>query len=576
MRAPSLRLVLVLVGWSCVFVPSVALATWPDDPTVNVPVCTTPGMKWTPTAISDGAGGAIVFWMDRRNPPGDEFDIYAQRLSANGTALWDSGGVAISTAPGSQYYPQAVSDGAAGAIITWDNSGGGIYAQRVSAGGVTLWQTNGVPICNPIGSEHTPSIVPDGAGGAIIAWDDQRAGPTGSDIRAQRVNADGVAQWQTNGVDVCTLFNDQIGATAVSDGAGGAIVTYEQVNVPSTAETHGTFYLLGQRISGDGTMQWGSTGVVFCNSSGGPYNVTSDGAGGFIAAWEDRRGTDDNIYAQRLDAVGVPRWTPNGQAVCAQGSAFSPSLITDGSNGAIVTWSDYRGEYRARAQRLDAEGAPQWALDGESVSVAQGNGTTIVSDGAGGAIIAWHLWNGTGFDIYGQRVDPAGSLLWSANGVAITTAVGDQQGSNSNRYCNIASDDAGGAIVVWHDARDTANDAVYAQQVDHMGNLGDPQFVDANPRDVTAMSLAPMRPNPTRQSAFVSFDVPRPMTVSLVVYDVGGRSVRALFRGHHEAGHSSLSWDLRDDAGHAVPAGLYFLRLEGLGQAFTRRVAVIR
>ena len=66
------------------------------------------------------------------------------------------------------------------------------------------------------------------------------------------------------------------------------------------------------------------------------------------------------------------------------------------------------------------------------------------------------------------------------------------------------------------------------------------------------------------------------MDASLVIYDVGGRSVRALLRGHHEAGRSALSWDLRDDAGHAVPAGLYFLRLEALGRALTRRMAVIR
>ena len=60
---------------------------------------------------------------------------------------------------------------------------------------------------------------------------------------------------------------------------------------------------------------------------------------------------------------------------------------------------------------------------------------------------------------------------------------------------------------VWQDAPDSANDGVYAQQVNHLGNLGDPQFVDANPRDVTEMSLVSVRPNPTREAAFISFDV---------------------------------------------------------------------
>lgn len=45
------------------------------------------------------------------------------------------------------------------------------------------------------------------------------------------------------------------------------------------------------------------------------------------------------------------------------------------------------------------------------------------------------------------------------------------------------------------------------------------------------------------------------MTASLVVYDVGGRSVRTLFRGHHEAGRSALWWDLREALKPDRPTG---------------------
>ncbi len=52
---------------------------------------------------------------------------------------------------------------------------------------------------------------------------------------------------------------------------------------------------------------------------------------------------------------------------------------------------------------------------------------TIVSDGAGGAIVTWkdHR-SGTSYDIYAQRISAGGTVQWTANGVALCTATGDQ------------------------------------------------------------------------------------------------------------------------------------------------------
>ena len=80
--------------------PRPAAAAWPTDPTLNVPLCTAPGAQAWPTIASDGAGGAIVTWMDYRS---DTSGIYAQRISADGTPQWKTNGVALCTATGGQY-----------------------------------------------------------------------------------------------------------------------------------------------------------------------------------------------------------------------------------------------------------------------------------------------------------------------------------------------------------------------------------------------------------------------------------------------------------------------------------------
>src|SRR5208283_1527483 len=53
----------------------------------------------------------------------------------------------------------------------------------------TLWITNGVAICTAANNQYIPTLVSDGSGGAIITWEDFRNGSF--DIYAQSVNSSG-------------------------------------------------------------------------------------------------------------------------------------------------------------------------------------------------------------------------------------------------------------------------------------------------------------------------------------------------------------------------------------------------
>jgi len=74
-------------------VPSVALAQWSSSPKVNNPISIGAADRINSASTSDGAGGAIIVWQDKRN--GSNFDIYAQRVSGTGNALWTVNGLAI-------------------------------------------------------------------------------------------------------------------------------------------------------------------------------------------------------------------------------------------------------------------------------------------------------------------------------------------------------------------------------------------------------------------------------------------------------------------------------------------------
>jgi len=90
------------------------------------------------------------------------------------------------------------------------------------------------------------------------------------------------------------------------------------------------------------------------------------------------------------------------------------------------------------------------------------------------------------------------------------------------------------------------------------------------------ISFAPPAPNPARGLATLRYGLPRDAAVRLEVYDVNGRRVRTLTDGASAAGDHALTWDLRDDAGHPVEAGLYLARFEAEGHVFTRRLVALR
>jgi len=70
-------------------------------------------------------------------------------------------------------------------------------------------------------------------------------------------------------------------------------------------------------------------------------------------------------------------------------------------------------------------------------------------------------------------------------------------------------------------------------------------------------------PNPFNPATALKFSLPEAAAVSVFVTDVQGRRVRSLVvRESRPAGEQSLAWDGRDDAGRALPSGLYVAQLE--------------
>ena len=386
-------------------------------------------------------------------------------------AVWPEVGRAVNSAAGTQDAPRIATDGAGGAIITWHDLRSptiNIFAQHVLASGDldAAWPAAGrvlltdpAALATALAGQKAPVIVSDGAGGAIVAWQDGRSSGTESDVFAQHVLSSGAVDpaWPANGTALSTAAGAQLDLVVVSDDAGGAIVAWMDGRSDAS-----DFDIFAQHVLASGRVDpgWPAQGTALCTAPGPQTSpkIASDGASGAIVTWTDFRlgGANADIFAQHLLGSGVvdTAWPTNGRALSrAAGSQLDPTIVSDHARGAIVTWSDARdGQFDIYAQRVLDSGAiaPGWPADGRAVCTAplEQLAPVITSDGASGAIVSWQdLRNGTNRNTFAQHVLASGAIdsAWPVNGRALSLSSGDQ--SNAS----IVVDGAGGAIIAWEE-----------------------------------------------------------------------------------------------------------------------------
>ncbi len=445
--------------------PIFSFSQWTSNTNINTPICTEINNQKNISTASDTKGGAFIIWSDSRNNI-LKSDIFAQRVNSNGYTLWTSQGVGICTTIADQANPSTTEDGNGGVIIAWDDSTNGdrdIYAQKLDSFGNSQWILNGVPIVIKQGKQKDVKIISDGSGGAIAVWEDSLAGVW--DIYAQKISSNGNIMWTSSGVPVCIATMNQKNPRLVSDGAGGAYFTWQD-------KRNGADYdIYAQHLNASGTPLFITDGIIICNAIDKQTDpkIVSDGLGGAIITWQDKRGgISYDVYAQRINSTGITQWISNGSAVCtADSSQTTIDVTSENINGAIITWRDKRYSlyHNIYAQKINLDGTIAWQLNGIPITNANLTQTkpNICGDGSGGAIITWQDSTISNWDIRSQRINTNGVVMWNNGGNIVSDATNLQTNPKN------ISDGKGGCIYVWEDFRSGINDDIYAQHFSSNG-----------------------------------------------------------------------------------------------------------
>jgi hypothetical protein len=553
-----------------------------------ISVCGAPGDQIVVGMASDGAGGALVTWIDERRGV-DSADVYVQRITGDGTVAegWPADGAAVCDAAGEQFVGGIVGDGLGGAILAWDDGrvskDRDIYAGRVGADASTPpgWQSDGVQL-NGEGPEIKSGVViaGDGAGGVFVAWNDYSDRPTQSDVYAQHILVSGVVDpaWGEGGIIVCDELGFQLVEAAVADGEGGFYLVWDDRRPPLDGG-----HMYAQHVTGTGVPVegWPAGGRIVCPNPGTQAQVqaVADGRGGVLLAWRDfRDDLNGDIYATRILQEDIDEgWPTTGRPVRNDIPGWiqsDPVVAPDGLGGLLIAYAEIPSEDfllpNVAMQHLDPFGrtASGWSEEPRAIgraSVARG-APRLAQDGDGGTIVVWTEPGDPYSALRAVRIHADGSLAagWSEDGVLLARR------REFVYVPPILADGDGGAWIVWSD-RDAGEVDMGMQHVTSAGIvLGDVGF------DPSSGPLV-IYPNPVAGAVTVLLDLPFFERISAEAYDASGRRIRTFpDRRANAFAPLTLTWDGNDEQGRRAAAGVYLLRLVAGGKSYSGRVIIVR
>lgn len=394
----------------------------PGWPAGGSPLCSAVGVQWYPRGVPDGLGGAVVVWMDGRTTvpySTYRYALYAQHVMADGSidARWPPDGVAVSPDTCTQDQPELAPDGSGGVYVGWSEPQGRVHVQHVTGDGVLApgWPLQGVLPSSAIGEQDIEKAVPDGGGGVYVSWDDWRDGPPVGFLQHLASDGSVAPDWPADGL----MFSAPgewvpVGSTMCSDESGGVILFWR--------ETVGAPYrwtVRSAHIASDGmeSPRWTSPVVSTDGySSAERADCTIAAGGGALVAWSFIQSGDSYpIYANKVRSDGTlaSGWPQAGVLASGGGFNFEPKLVSDGSGGAYVAWAYFSGTTSdVLVQHIVAERgavAPGWPSAGVSLTLGMYpdyvSSPSIVAAADGGAIVAWETYRG----VYAQRIAPSGT-----------------------------------------------------------------------------------------------------------------------------------------------------------------------
>ncbi len=565
-------------------IPAMVFAQWSNNPGINTQIKdTTIGMQVQPKAIVNPEGESYISWFS--DTDNFQFDVYMQRLDVNGNKLWDEGGLLISDHPTMSWttdYDLVLDKSGNAVLITQDmrNGNSNIYAYSISPGGEFLWGNNGIALTNDDGFDPSPKAVVDQDGNIVTMWEAESADTNiFVNISLQKLSPNGELLW-----DNVVIENDSASCWMphmINTEDTCTLVVWIETIKRDTATPIGDWgfmHAYAQKIDADGNFVWANKAVVdtLYNMPLFPFipSLATDGNGGLYVSWMAFPNYEYyTCYAQYINSQGIVQWTPNGVNVSdsiqfERGNPHVAPLTQE--EGMVVFWDELRPrsdtdwENAVFGQKFSNDGERQWSTQGKLIdswfnmletSVTLHDVKTIENDFA---VFFEHEYIAvvsadtlTKTDYFASRINTDGNPVWGNSKTIFANSPSWKIGlnvSNVSQYQWVAT---------WEDNRNDPEYefqfGIYAQNIFTDGAIGPLGIEDSFDNSVKKLSNYP---NPFANYTNIVFELQKPGTVEISLFDINGRLVKSVLPGQLTTGNHEYNLNTSE-----LNPGFYLVRL---------------
>lgn len=277
--------------------------------------------------IPDESSGVIVVWTDRREPiSAQNYDLFAQRYSAHGQAIWNRN-IVVTTR--NQNPLRVFSDQEGGVIIQ-----GGAWFYRLDMQGNAVWDSLGVR--DPVWSNK---IISGPQGSVIrvtgILCDSGNYPDFKYVLITNRLNHSGEWVWPDSGVSFTDtlLITDPGGMRyelAMLD-TNKILYAWQARYLDPAFHTNGIWVQI-MKTNGDIVLPEG--GMQFVDDTTASLEALMASEFGSVLCFF-RKGPENHLFAQRIDSLGQPMWGDSAVLVSTRDRGVL-GAVSDGQGGAIV------------------------------------------------------------------------------------------------------------------------------------------------------------------------------------------------------------------------------------------------
>jgi hypothetical protein len=325
-----------------------------------------------PVVAARPAGGAFVA-LAARTERGAQ--VFVQAFDAAATPLWaPRGAPALPARPGEvQTGPRLLAAGGGGVFVCFLSSPAQqdavreIGCQRFDADGLPRnpggWRTDAA-------TDNTSfsglSLIADGRGGAFVFWTVQHG--SSLSVRGQHFSPGGAPLWEAGGRRLRSLPFVSSAVSAVPDGRGGAILAFAQTRPIGTEDA--VFSVGAQRFDAAGEPQWGK-GVTLPDGELVDSVAPAPDGGAFVVVQQILPVTQTQLILFRLGAGGQLLRPASGVVLSARNRAQvdSGSQVSFDAGRLRILWTSHlQGEtfgtevriavFDRNGRRLTARDAP--------------------------------------------------------------------------------------------------------------------------------------------------------------------------------------------------------------------------